>query len=249
MPPARGRLVTASAATLTVRTAATFAAPHPLAEDRTRAHATLSSTPLARRVEAHSTTSKEGCSAQIGRFCLLSTGPNRISHRRSLAGLTIAGSAVQSRRWGERLGERRGRRKGPRWPALTHRRGPPLQPTQSRTSPLRSELSCTTRRRNRTFQAGGCPALPVLKTAWEASHRVALVVQWQHHVRDSWSPLCPRSGCPEQSPPIHLLFPCFFLVGTGILRQKKNRKRSVPGAQVSAGNGSPRLWAVISSLR
>jgi hypothetical protein len=26
-------------------------------------------------------------------------------------------------------------------------------------------------------------------------------------------------------------------------------KRSVLGAQVSAGNGSPRLWAVISSLR
>src|SRR5690242_784396 len=24
----------------------------------------------------------------------------------------------------------------------------------------------TTRRRNRTFQAGGCPALPVLKTGW-----------------------------------------------------------------------------------
>jgi hypothetical protein len=29
----------------------------------------------------------------------------------------------------------------------------------------------------------------------------------------------------------------------------KTRKRSVPGAQVSAGNGSPRVWAVISSLR
>ena len=29
----------------------------------------------------------------------------------------------------------------------------------------------------------------------------------------------------------------------------QNRKRSVAGAQVSAGNGSPRLWAVIRSLR
>jgi hypothetical protein len=29
----------------------------------------------------------------------------------------------------------------------------------------------------------------------------------------------------------------------------KSGKRSVPGAQVSAGNGSPRLWAAISSLR
>jgi hypothetical protein len=29
----------------------------------------------------------------------------------------------------------------------------------------------------------------------------------------------------------------------------QNRKRSVAGAQVSAGNGSPRVWAVISSLR
>jgi hypothetical protein len=27
-------------------------------------------------------------------------------------------------------------------------------------------LPATTRRRNRTFQAGGCPALPVLKTGW-----------------------------------------------------------------------------------
>ncbi len=27
-------------------------------------------------------------------------------------------------------------------------------------------LAATTRRRNRTFQAGGCPALPVLKTGW-----------------------------------------------------------------------------------
>ena len=32
-------------------------------------------------------------------------------------------------------------------------------------------------------------------------------------------------------------------------RQRYVRKRSVPGAQVSAGNGSPRVWAVISSLR
>jgi putative transposase len=31
---------------------------------------------------------------------------------------------------------------------------------------------------------------------------------------------------------------------------RKYRKRSVPGAgQVSAGNGAPRLWAVIKSLR
>ena len=29
----------------------------------------------------------------------------------------------------------------------------------------------------------------------------------------------------------------------------RKRKRSVPGAQVSAGNGSPRVWAVISSVR
>ena len=27
-------------------------------------------------------------------------------------------------------------------------------------------VNSTTRRRNRTFQAGGCPALPVLKTGW-----------------------------------------------------------------------------------
>src|SRR5436305_8987568 len=29
-----------------------------------------------------------------------------------------------------------------------------------------SRRRATTRRRNRTFQAGGCPALPVLKTGW-----------------------------------------------------------------------------------
>jgi hypothetical protein len=32
--------------------------------------------------------------------------------------------------------------------------------------PAKSVIPATTRRRNRTFQAGGCPALPVLKTGW-----------------------------------------------------------------------------------
>jgi hypothetical protein len=40
---------------------------------------------------------------------------------------------------------------------------PPV-PTQH--PPAKIRHPATTRRRNRTFQAGGCPALPVLKTGW-----------------------------------------------------------------------------------
>jgi hypothetical protein len=76
VPAARGRLVTASATTLTVRTVARFAAPHPLGNDCCPSHATFA-TGLLPRVGAHPSTGKGGCSVQVGRCCLLNWSGKR----------------------------------------------------------------------------------------------------------------------------------------------------------------------------
>jgi hypothetical protein len=92
--------------------------------------------------------------------------PRPPGHRPQASFLTVDGLATWLVPLGECSGERPGERRGPDWPELTSRPACHPQVAERRNTTREQDDPRTTRRRNRTFQAGGCPALPVLKTGW-----------------------------------------------------------------------------------